>query len=53
MIFKLYIYMYIFLSLRQFIKNKIVINNKDLLYSTMNYIEYLVINYNGKESKSM
>ena len=31
-------------------KNKIVIN-KNLLYSTMNYIQYLVINYNGKESK--
>ena len=27
------------------------INNKDLLYSTGNYIQYLVINYNGKESK--
>ena len=23
------------------------INNKDLLYSTGNYIQYLVINYNG------
>ena len=27
------------------------INNKDLLYSTGNYIQYLVITYNGKESK--
>ena len=27
------------------------INNKDLLYSTGNYIQYLVINYNGKESE--
>ena len=26
------------------------INNKDLLYSTGNYIQYLVITYNGKES---
>ena len=27
------------------------INNKVLLYSTENYIQYLVINYNGKESE--
>ena len=27
------------------------INNKDLLQSTGNYIQYLVINYNGKESE--
>ena len=27
------------------------INNKDLLYSTGNYIQYLVIAYNGKESE--
>ena len=26
------------------------INNKVLLYSTGNYIQYLVIHYNGKES---
>ena len=26
-------------------------NNKDLLYSTGNCIQYLVIAYNGKESK--
>ena len=25
------------------------VNNKDLLYSTGNYIQYLVITYNGKE----
>ena len=25
-------------------------DNKDLLISTGNYIQYLVINYNGKES---
>ena len=25
--------------------------NKDLLYSTGNYIQYLVIIYNGKESE--
>ena len=25
------------------------INNKVLLYSTVNYIQYLVINHNGKE----
>ena len=25
------------------------INNKDLLYSTGNYIQYPVIDYNGKE----
>ena len=25
------------------------INNKDLLYSTGNYIQYPVINHNGKE----
>ena len=24
------------------------INNKDLLYSTGNYIQYLIITYNGK-----
>ena len=24
-------------------------NNKNLLYSTGNYIQYLIINYNGKE----
>ena len=27
------------------------INNKDLLYSTGNYSQYLVIMYNGKESE--
>ena len=27
------------------------INNKDLLYSTGNYIQYLVINYKGKRIK--
>ena len=27
------------------------INNKDPLYSTGNYIQYLVINHNGKEYK--
>ena len=27
------------------------INNKDLLHSTGNYIQYLVITYNGKESE--
>ena len=27
------------------------INNKDLLYSTGNYIQFLVIAYNGKESE--
>ena len=27
------------------------INNKDLLYSTRNHIQYLVITYNGKESE--
>ena len=27
------------------------INNKDLLYCTRNYIRYLVITYNGKESE--
>ena len=26
-------------------------NSKDLLYSTGNYIKYLIIPYNGKESK--
>ena len=25
------------------------INNRDLLYSTENYIQYLVMTYNGKE----
>ena len=27
------------------------INNKDLLYSTGNYMQYLVITYNAKESE--
>ena len=27
------------------------INNKDLLYSTGSYIQYLIITYNGKESE--
>ena len=27
------------------------INNKDLLYSTGNYIQYIVTNYNGKNPK--
>ena len=27
------------------------ITNKDLLYNTGNYIQYLIITYNGKESK--
>ena len=31
-----------------FIKQK---NNKDLLYRTGSYIQYLVITYNGKESE--
>ena len=29
------------------------INNKDLLYSTENYIHNLVINHNGKESEKV
>ena len=29
------------------------IDNKDLLYSTGNYTQYLVINYNGKESEAI
>ena len=29
------------------------INNKDLLYGTGNYIQYLAINYNGKESEKV
>ena len=28
------------------------INNKELLYSTGNYIQYPVINHNGKEKKN-
>ena len=31
----------------------IEINNKDLLYSTGNYIQYFVITYNGKESEKV
>ena len=27
-------------------------DNKDLLYSTRNYIQYLIINYNGKNLKN-
>ena len=27
------------------------VNNKDLLYSTENYTQYLVITYNGRESE--
>ena len=30
---------------------KKLLDNKDLLYSTGNYIQYLVKTYNGKESK--
>ena len=29
------------------------INNKDPLYSTWDYDQYLVITYNGKDSKSL
>ena len=29
------------------------IHNKDLLYNTRDYIQYLVITYNGKESESL
>ena len=29
------------------------INNKDLLYSTGNYTQYLEITYNGKESEKL
>ena len=29
------------------------INNKDLLYSTGNYIQYFVITYKGKESEKI
>ena len=29
------------------------INNKVLLYSTRNYIQYLAINYNGKEHEKL
>ena len=28
-----------------------VTNNKDLVYNTGNYIQYLVITYNGKDSE--
>ena len=35
---------YTLLSIKQ-------IDNKDLLHSTENYIQYLTINYNGKESE--
>ena len=28
-------------------------NNRDLLYSTRNYIQYYVITYNGKQSENM
>ena len=28
-----------------------LINNKDLVYSTGNHIQYLIITYNGKESE--
>lgn len=27
------------------------VNNKDLLHSTVNYVQYLVITYSGKESE--
>ena len=27
------------------------VNNKDVLYNTGNYIQYLIITYNGKESE--
>ena len=30
---------------------KLIKKNKDLLYSTGNYIQYLIITYNGKESE--
>ena len=29
------------------------ISNKDLLYSTWNYIQYLLITYNGKQSENI
>ena len=29
------------------------INNKDLLYSTGNYIQYLIVTYKGKESENI
>ena len=29
------------------------INNKDLLYNTENYIQHLVITYNGKDSEKV
>ena len=32
-------------------KNSPLLHNKDLLYSTGNYIQYLVITYKGKESE--
>ena len=28
-------------------------NNKDLLYSTENYIQYTIITYNGNESEKI
>ena len=28
-------------------------NNRDLLYSTRNYVQYYVITYNGKQSENM
>ena len=35
----------------QSLENDFEDNNKDLLYSTENYIQFLVIAYNGKESE--
>ena len=35
----------------QRLENDFEDNNKDLLYSTENYIQFLVIAYNGKESE--
>ena len=35
------------------IKSNCICNNKVLLYSTGNYIQFLVITYNGKESEKV
>ena len=51
-------FIYLFLGERRKLKElKVVcikwISNKDLLYSTGNYIQYLGITYNGKSSEKM
>ena len=47
----IYIYMYVYIYIID-LKKKTKQQPRNLLYSTRNYIQYLIITYSGKESKT-